>query len=225
MHSIRTGSVPRARASPGRRRRAAAAGEVGGVGRHQVVGEQVGGLLEPERRERGEHPALVGDQVGEHDVEHRDAVGRDHEHAVVADVVEVADLARVVVRERELAQSAPVRASGARAARRGRRRCGRRCASARSRSKQAASRSSPSVVDDLRVLAQHVEERPALLPRASSRCAAPCGTRRHGVMPDSTSASSTGWLNTSPYDASRFSIMRSGYTCMPSTIERNFTST
>ena len=30
------------------------------------------------------------------------------------------------------------------------------------------------------------------------------------IVPDSTSASSTGWLNTSPYDASRFSCIRSG---------------
>ena len=65
-------------------------------------------------------------------------------------------------------------------------------------------------VDDVGVLAQHVEERPALLPRAHRVRAAPSRYASSRVMPDSTSASSTGWLNTSPYDASRFSSMRSG---------------
>ena len=104
--------------------------EVGGVRRHEVVRDDAGGLVEPERRQCGEHAALVGDEVVEHDVEHRDAVGRDHEHAVVIDLVELADLARIVVRERDVTHGASS-ASTARAA----------CATARSRSKQASSRS------------------------------------------------------------------------------------
>ena len=51
-------------------------------------------------RQAGEHPALVGDLVGQHDVEHRDAVARDHQQPVVTDLVELADLARVEVRQR-----------------------------------------------------------------------------------------------------------------------------
>ena len=81
-------------------------GKVGGVGRHQMIGREVGGLLEPERGQRGEDPALVGDEVGEHDVEHRHAVGRDHQHAVVIDLVELAHLPAVPVRQRQAAHRA-----------------------------------------------------------------------------------------------------------------------
>ena len=130
-------------------------GEVGGIRRHEVVGDDVGGLLEPERRQRGEHAAFVGDEVVEHDVEHRDAVGRDHEHAVVIDLVELADLARIVVRERDVAHGESS-TSTARAA----------CATARSRSKQASSRSADRCVGDLGVLTEHVAERAPFRPRA-----------------------------------------------------------
>ena len=53
-----------------------------------MVGCEAGGLLEPERRQRGERPALVGNEVVEHHVEHRDAVRRDDQHAVVVHVVD-----------------------------------------------------------------------------------------------------------------------------------------
>ena len=57
------------------------------------------GRVEPERREGGEDPSLVGDRVVEHDVEHREPIRRDHEVPVVAHVVELADLPRVAVRQ------------------------------------------------------------------------------------------------------------------------------
>ena len=59
----------------------------------------------------GEHATLVGDLVGEHDVEHRHAVARDHQQPVVADLVELAHLARVEVRQRRSAHRVTV-ASG-----------------------------------------------------------------------------------------------------------------
>ena len=83
-------------------------GEVGGVGRHQVVRDDRRRGVEPERGQRGEDAALVGDLVAEDDVEHGDAVGRDDEHAVVADLVELAHLPGVVVRERDVAHGVTV---------------------------------------------------------------------------------------------------------------------
>ena len=77
-------------------------GEVGRVARDRVVADdpEALGLLEPEPRERGEHAALVGDVVGQHDVEHRHAVGCHDQQPVVTDLVELAHLARVDVRQR-----------------------------------------------------------------------------------------------------------------------------
>jgi len=80
-----------------------------------VVGHDRRGGVEPECGERGEDTALVGDLVTEHDVEHRDAVGRDDEHAIVPDLIELADLPRVVMGERDMAHG--VAASSASTAR------------------------------------------------------------------------------------------------------------
>ncbi len=59
----------------------------------QVVGRQVGQLLQPRRGHGREHPPLVGDRLRHDDVEGRDAVGGHHQQTVVAGVVELADLA------------------------------------------------------------------------------------------------------------------------------------
>ena len=63
--------------------------------------------LEPERRDRGEHPALVQDRLVEHHVEGREAVGGDHQQLVVADGVDVPDLAGVQVGKREAHPAEP----------------------------------------------------------------------------------------------------------------------
>ena len=61
----------------------------------QVAPDDVGQVLEPERRHGGQHPPLVGDRLGHDHVERRDAVRRDQQQPVVAGVVHVTDLARV----------------------------------------------------------------------------------------------------------------------------------
>ena len=78
-------------------------------------------------------------------------------------------------------------------------------------------------VHDLGIFARGRRGTVGLPPRSAS--ASRCTTRYASsrVMPDSTSASSTGWLNTRPCDASRFARMRSGYTTIPSTIARKRT--
>ena len=78
-----------------------AGGQVGDVGGHEVAAGDVAEDLEPERRDRGEHAALVEDRLVEHDVERGEAVGGDHQELVVADGVDVPDLAGVQVGKRE----------------------------------------------------------------------------------------------------------------------------
>ena len=56
-------------------------------------GDEVAGPLEPEPRQAGQDAALVGDRRRQDDVERAEPVGRDEEQAVVADRVQVADLA------------------------------------------------------------------------------------------------------------------------------------
>src|SRR5204862_4153564 len=73
--------------------------EVGGIAGDHVIRDDVAGAIEPEVRERGEHAALVGDEVGKHDVEYGDAIARDHEQRVQADLEELAHLAGVEVRQ------------------------------------------------------------------------------------------------------------------------------
>ncbi len=66
----------------------------------EVVGHEVGELVEPPQRQLGQHTALVGDRRGQHVVVGRDAVARDDEQvaaAAVLGLVEVADLAGVDV--------------------------------------------------------------------------------------------------------------------------------
>ena len=57
-----------------------------------MVGDDVAGALEPERRQLVEHAALVGNARAEHVVERRNAIGRDEDQRV-ARRVDVADLA------------------------------------------------------------------------------------------------------------------------------------
>ena len=192
----------RARASPGPRRRAGGLGEVGGVGtRSRGSGTMSAVCSNQNVDERGEHPALVGDQVGQHDVEHRDPVGRDHQHAVVPDLVELAHLAGVEVRQRRCRltpAASPMSSSASNDAVDVRERA------LRGRSTRRA-RASSSVAGDLGVVAR--ARRGTAARSCHARIALRCTMRYASsrVAPASTSASSTGWLNTSPNDASRFS--------------------
>ncbi len=61
---------------------------------HDVVGDQIGRLLEPPGSELVEHLPLVGDHA-QHPVESTDAVGRDQQ-TTVAEVVDIADFALVL---------------------------------------------------------------------------------------------------------------------------------
>ncbi len=74
--------------------------DVRGVDGQDGAGHDVGHLLAPEPRHRREHAALVGDRLGHDDVERAHPVRGDHEQAVFAGVVELADLARVHPRQR-----------------------------------------------------------------------------------------------------------------------------
>ncbi len=58
-----------------------------------MVGDDVGEVVEPEQRELGEDASLVGDAGGQNVVEGRNPVGGDEEQLLVADGVDVADLA------------------------------------------------------------------------------------------------------------------------------------
>ena len=56
---------------------------------------EVGELLEPPGREAGQDGALVRDRLLEHDVEGREAVGRDEQQVALVDLVRLAHLAAV----------------------------------------------------------------------------------------------------------------------------------
>ncbi len=56
-------------------------------------------MVEPKRRDGGQHPALVGNRLVHHDIERRQPIARDDEEIVVPRVVDVADLAAVQERE------------------------------------------------------------------------------------------------------------------------------
>ncbi len=58
-----------------------------------MVGHDVLQEIEPEQRELGQHASLLRDAGGQHVIERRDAVGGDKQQVVVADLVQVADLA------------------------------------------------------------------------------------------------------------------------------------
>ncbi|MNY34410.1 hypothetical protein D3C86_1687470 [compost metagenome] len=60
-----------------------------------MVGHQVLELVEPEVGDGGEDLALLRDRLVEDDVEGRQTIGGHHQHALVVDFVEVANLARV----------------------------------------------------------------------------------------------------------------------------------
>ena len=64
------------------------------VGRGEFpVGDDVGRVVEELGGNLVEHLSLEGDALGQDDVEGRDAVGSDHDHQVVVDVIDVADFA------------------------------------------------------------------------------------------------------------------------------------
>ena len=69
-------------------------GQIGGVGREEVVRNEPCRLAEPEPGEAGQHPALVGDGRGQHHVERGEPVGGDEQQPSVSEAIEVADLAR-----------------------------------------------------------------------------------------------------------------------------------
>jgi hypothetical protein len=58
-----------------------------------MVRHQVGGTLQPELGQGGEHRPPAGDEVLEHHVERGDAVGGDQQEVGLVDLVDVADLA------------------------------------------------------------------------------------------------------------------------------------
>ena len=71
-------------------------GKAGGVGGEDVVGGEVTEQVEPEERELGEDPALVGDAAAEDVIEGGDAVGGDEEQVGLgrrSERIDVADLA------------------------------------------------------------------------------------------------------------------------------------
>ena len=68
------------------------AGEARGIGLDEMVRDHVGELPEPETREPGQDPPLVGDAGTEDDVEGGDPVGGDEEDSI-SEVVDVAHLA------------------------------------------------------------------------------------------------------------------------------------
>ena len=69
-------------------------GSFGGIGqRHQVIGDNVAGLVEPEGGHPVEDGALVRDGRGQDDIKGGDAVGGDHQQQVVGEAVGVADFA------------------------------------------------------------------------------------------------------------------------------------
>ena len=57
-----------------------------------VVGDDVGQFLEPEKRKLGENASLIGNRRGKDHVERRKTVGGDDQEAI-AEVVDVANLA------------------------------------------------------------------------------------------------------------------------------------
>ena len=61
--------------------------------REQMVRDELPRPREPERRQAGEHPPLVGDLGRQDHVEHRDPVGGDEQQALVVERVELAHLA------------------------------------------------------------------------------------------------------------------------------------
>src|SRR5690606_763273 len=61
----------------------------------EVVGHHAGELVEPEVGNGSEDLALLWNRLLENDIECRQTIGRHHQHALVVDFVEVADLARV----------------------------------------------------------------------------------------------------------------------------------
>ena len=63
------------------------------VGRDQVVGDDVGEVIEPEEGNLGEHASFVGDAGGQNVVESGNAVGGDEKQLLVADGVNIAHLA------------------------------------------------------------------------------------------------------------------------------------
>ena len=179
-----------------------------GSDREEVVSDDLARAGEPERREAGEDPALVGDLRREHDVEGRDAVGCDEEQLPLTERVDLADLpARDVRRLRHGRHRAWPRASAA-----DRRWCRRGRCTRRGRRPRRGRR----------------EPRPRRLPRTSSakssssshaRMACRC-TSRYAMSrerPLSTSASSSRWLKNRPWLESTFARMRSGRTTRPST--------
>ncbi len=64
-----------------------------GVGADHVMMDHALELLEPPRADLGQHRALHRDGLGHDHVEGADAVGGQEQHAVVADGVDIADLA------------------------------------------------------------------------------------------------------------------------------------
>ena len=161
---------------------------------------------EPERRQPGEHAALVGDLGRQDDVERRDAVARDEQQPLV---VEREDLAHLAAAEVDCGlrhgRSPSRRVSAARRSKRTS-----TCRRASSRSNAAASRLGVEPAGDLRVGLDERRGSRAPRPTPASRCAARAGTPRRARGPPRRARAARAALKTSPCDASRLRRIRSG---------------
>jgi hypothetical protein len=64
-----------------------------------VIGHDVTGAGEPEHRNLVQHTALSRDRIGQHDVERREAIGRDDQHVIVVHGIDIAYLAAMRARQ------------------------------------------------------------------------------------------------------------------------------
>ena len=161
------------------------------IGGDQVVGRDVGELLEPERRSCAVSTRpLSGIGSAMHHVEGGDAVGGDHQQVAVAGVVDVADLARVERGSVDLTASI-VPASTSQGVEDGAG-VGQRPLEAERLVELLGERGRPGV------LLQDARGRAGARPMPCMASPARSGRRRRGSGRRATSASSTGWLNTRP---------------------------
>ena len=98
------------------------------IATHQRARHVGGDLVDPEIGQPREHAALLGDRLVHHDVKGTQTIRGDHQHQLVVDLEEVANLARVQVVQVRQAHELHVSDERTR----------RRCVSKRSRSKARA---------------------------------------------------------------------------------------
>src|SRR5439155_4330880 len=178
-------------------------------GCEQVVRHQVLSELEPVQREPRKHLALSGDRCGQHDIERRDAVGRDH-HEVLPRLEDVADLPARVQLDRHPAHHSSTSSFSSRA------NTPSRC-STNGPSRKSDQNSSFDIAP-VGSASAHASSRKCSASsheREAARCTMRYASSRES--PASTSASSTRWEKNTPPVESKLARMRSGKICMPST--------